>query len=76
MQLQPWPEAMKKERLDLPEEGLFFMRVANQGTFDAHNIPVVYNSAPFSFLFFFLALLVHPEDPLRAEVAFQERKQD
>lgn len=31
---------------------------------------------PFLFLFFFLALLVHPEDPLRAEFAFQERKQD
>lgn len=50
------------------------MRVVNQVTFDAHNIPVIYNSAPFSI--FFKALLVHPEDPLRAEFVFQERKQD
>jgi len=43
---------MKKERLALPEEGLFFMKVVNQVTFDTHNIPVVYNSAHFSFFFF------------------------
>lgn len=44
----------------------------NKVTFDTHNIPIIYNSAPFSFL----STFVHPEDPLRAELVFQERKQD
>lgn len=69
MELQPLSEAMKKDRLDLSEEELFFMEAVNQVTFDAHNIPVVSNTA----LFPFLALLEQPEDPLRAEFAFQER---
>lgn len=69
MELQALSEAMKKDRLDLSEEELFFMEAVNQVTFDAHNIPVVSNTA----LFPFLALLEQPEDPLRAEFAFQER---
>lgn len=55
---------MKEERLDLPEEGLF-TRVTNQVTFDAQNTPVIYYTAPF-----YLALLVHSEDPLRVEFCF------
>lgn len=69
MELQPLSEAMKKDRLDLSEEELFFMEAVNQVTFDAHNISVVSNTVVFPFL----ALLEQPEDPLRAEFAFQER---
>lgn len=64
----------EKDRLDLSscQEELLFMEAVNRVTFDADNIPVVYNTALFSLL----ALLEQPEDPLRDEFTFQERYQD
>lgn len=64
----------KKDRLDLSscQEELLFMKALNQVTFNAHNIPVVYNTTLFSLL----ALLEQSEDPLRDEFTFQERYQD